>query len=410
MGSLARVALQRHRILVRGMKSVTNEEEHRGLTKALRVILEEPHKALYIQKVNIEVWDPHDAYFEDDPMWKADTMTALEHIVGRGLEGLFKSLLTGEQDSSDSRQMDTMLAHTSMGDEGLSIGLLCMLMPNVIELRIEAPWDNWAFMSMILRLENRIASFQRCFTTLRSIEIKAQRDLDIAFSVLLMCAQIPSVEELVGCYLNQSSIDNTLQPFASNVKYLHLSQCTLSDHAIAFLLCGMNQLKRFDYYHYALADEDHYRPSPWNIREVLQRTAPATLETLVVIGLQATVPAMESPYIGSLRAFESLHDVTIELDMLSGAHYDLAIEDFGLITHMPPSIREVRFEFTRSQDAEVRAMLDVLLGQTSSPLHNLTRLRISGLEVDCANALADGGYTNRLADLGITLEFENLID
>lgn len=319
--------------------------------------------------------------------------------MGRRLDSLLM-----KDESFRPEDKARMLKRIAEDDEELSIALLCTLVSNVTKVIAEGPWTSWTLIKTFIRSNPSISSLHRHFTNLKYVELIGtfNDDDDITFDALALCAQLPSVEELIGESLMCSSIEKIKHLFSSNVKDLYLYECMLGSPVIEYLIRGMSCLEHFHYRHFSFGDEIT-PPSSCNIRRVLQKTARNTLKTLTILELDDEMSI--DGYIGDLRPFGSLTDLTLDLGMLLDIKGRLPFQVYNIGTQLPVSIRQIRLE--QAESRHLVAFLDHLLS-LSLLVPNLETVRVSRLGLDCADALEKFEYARKLAAVGIILDLDNI--
>jgi len=400
---LASEALVHHRALIGELSTLTNFNGPLKLATALLTMLDDPRRASYVRELFVLGWETRRSSIA--PAGRKKELVRTAEAVRTGSAQLVENLLI---DEGGPASVDAIMKGIAAGDEQCAIGILLTLLPNLTKLAIRFLWDQHSspMLSLVLKRSLLSTPGQHNFGKLKSVMIQGN-SYDGTFDVVRTCAQLPSLETLVAAecmierYRDQYRWD-------SNVNYFALKWCKWAAGGTIYeLLRSMKQLKRFEYEQRDHTDNNAglFRPKPVDICGWLQNSVVDSLENLELVGLDDEwVDGHRG--VGSLRSFYKLQAIDIDFTILFDAAGGCVSRDpLSLGKKLPISIRRVRLESAGCSEY-IEAFLKLFLEEhETSPLPNLEKLYIAGIDKDFVEALEDADWISQLAALGIELSF-----
>lgn len=363
--------LQRHLVLKRTYSTFTyHKDTPRGApARLLKAIWKNPQVADYVLKVDIEGWD---STFQGGEPFEA--RPARPPYTTEDLS-LYESALK-ECKHVHGAELAEYLSFLSRGDEEPIIMLLLISLPNLEQLRFNCYG--------ILDGANILRSITeeqptQVLTRLTTAHFQpSNNDPDQGyhdFEVVVHSCSLPSMNEVSfhrfasepGEFENFHIIDSYRN---IPVEKMTFSCCAIGSKYLFELLSRCGNLTTFNY---SPGPEGHNVAaySPFWIRAALQTHCKDTLKDLSIVSKD-----QPQSFMGSLRAFKILEDVTTDLRLLIGHPHDTRRT---LSEMLPSSIRRVSFfvdeDFTNK---ELRYLADAMDMVDTPELENIKFMRPSG--------------------------------
>ena len=293
--TLAKDTLRKYQDLVQPRSFQTGLVDRKSFTRLYRSIIDNPRLASYVR--NLDIWQafifiPHHTAMTDPDVISELGLTVQGAERGDFCDFIENHLLCTGGIAERLIDRHALIRSLQNGDEMPTTVFFASLLPNLSSLIFRC--DNGpagrglSYMETGVRcgLPNTVG--ERRFCKLKSVEIHGGWHLDNPMNLLMNCAQIPSVEKLVGvrCIArhNRQAVERKME-YQSNVRELILRSCAINEVSIQTLVLGM-QLRQFTYTHRRFTHNGMPEPRAAAIQQALLQSSKDCLQTLTITGLE----------------------------------------------------------------------------------------------------------------------------
>jgi len=363
--------LARHHLLKRTYSTFTyHKDTPRGTpTRLLKAIWNNPRIADYVLTVDIEGWD---VTFQEEDTSKA-SFTRPPYTTED--LSLYESALK-ECKYLDNTNLAEYLSFVRKGDEEPMIMLLLVSLPNLEHLRfVSADILDGADMFRSITEEYPTQVLTRLTTAHLQASNNDPDDNYDDFEVMVHLCSLPSLKEI--SFHRFASDPTEFEEFHEmdsynniRVESITFSRCAIASKNLFEFLSRCDNLTTFNY---SPGPDFHTTESysPFWIRAALQTHCKDTLKCLSIVSRD-----QPQTFMGSLKAFNVLEDVTTDLRLLIG-RLDETIR--ALSEMLPSSIRRVKLYIAEDlEEHSLQELAKEMVMDDAPELEHINFIRPSG--------------------------------
>ena len=342
--SLAAEELKKHRALKRAHTVYKFENfRHRGVSRLLDVILQEPRIAFYVREITLNGWSSE---------WGRNLEDEVLSIGGTEPKDNFPNLFSEKfplrleealpQSVREDKRSGWMTKRVN-GNEDHIVSLLFLLLPNLSKLRFEGFGSERAMLRHTMDRIARTNGLKAPLSLLRHVDLICAWDVGGA-RILRNFIALPSVRsihvEQMGKFFSYSDRSKTEQaPPASKLEELTLLDCKISINSLDYILIGLDALRSFNFEATRYLD---FKSTQF--RAALFDVAGSTLESLTLLTRNE-----KRNVIGDIRTFQSLRNLHTETQLLLD-YFPIHFDESSLAKALPPNLQTLTLECSGKGD------------------------------------------------------------
>ena len=363
--SLAAEELKRHRALKREHAVYKFRNfRHRGVSRLLDMILQEPRIALYVREITLNGWSSK---------WGTAAKSDVEFLSR--LEDAVSELVPEEKRRG-------WMTEIRGGREDPIVSLLLLLLPNISKLRFEG-FGTWrALLRDTLDRIARMNSLNAPLSLLRHVDLICAWDMGGA-RILRNFIALPSIRsihvEQINEFVSYSEPSITeLAQSTSKLEELTLFDCKVSLESLEYILKGLNALRSFTFVakRYLDFESTHFRAALFDV-------AGSTIESLTLLTRNE-----KRNVIGDIRTFQSLRNLHTETQLLLD-YFPNHSDKSSLAKALPPNLQTLTLECSGKGDDFVIAEYISKLAE----MKNILVPQLKEVEVCTRNGIRDFNET-----------------
>ncbi|KAM0798413.1 hypothetical protein BDR22DRAFT_964758 [Usnea florida] len=307
---------------------------HRGVSRLLDMILQEPRIALYVREITLNGWS---SQWRTHVGLNAELSSRLENAeFSSRLENAVSELVPEEKRRG-------WMAEIRYGNEDPIVSLVLLLLPNLSKLRFEGFGSKRGMLRHTLDRIARTNSLAAPLSLLRHVDLICAWDVGGA-RILRNFIALPSIRsihvEQINEFVSYSEPSITeLAPLASKLEELTLIDCRISSDSLNYILKRLRTLRSFTFEAKRYLDFESTQ-----FRAALFDVGGSTIESLTLLTRNE-----KRNVIGDIRTFQSLRNLHTETQLLLD-YFPNHFDESSLAKALPPNLQTLTLECSGKGD------------------------------------------------------------